>query len=81
MGDARSCSTFSALASPNLRASAAMPGHILTGATQQVVARSHGEGRKRRRADGAEEKHSFQQHSVVPQKEVYTPSVVQKRIQ
>ena len=28
MGDARSCSTFSALASPNLRASSAMPGHI-----------------------------------------------------
>ena len=59
----------------------------------QVVTRSHGEGRKRRRADGAEEQHSFQQHRTaeiscscakkkfVPATRHGTPSVVQKRIQ
>ena len=45
MGDARSCSTFSALASPNLRASAAMPGHILTGAGHMSIVPKAGHGR------------------------------------
>jgi len=45
MGDARSCSTFSALASPNLRASAAMPGHILTGAGHMSIVPKEAHGR------------------------------------
>ena len=46
MGDARSCSTFSALASTNLRASAAMPGHILTGAGHMSIVPKAGHGRR-----------------------------------
>ena len=45
MWDARSCSPFSALASPNLRASAAMPGHILTGAGHMSIVPKAGHGR------------------------------------